>query len=381
MQGRLTAMSTHNVLFLTESLNIGGSEVFLEKLLLHIDTRTFRPIVCCLVEKGRLAAAVEARGIRVVELGWNLNSKMSTLLVAVRLASLLRRERIDLVQTFFYRPEILAALAGVLARTPVIVATQYDMLGPEGKLATLLLRRSSSIVTHVIANCEACKTHRWKLTGRRPDSISVIYIGLTQEELRLGVFPEQTCIAQGYFEKGPVVTYAGRLYHLKGPDIFLRAAASLSRRNPHVRFLLLGDGPMRPELSSLSKELGIVDLVSMPGEIRPLGYIFSKSSAFVCSSRSEGLPSVVLEAMASGVPVVASRVGGVEELIQHGVDGFLFESEDWERLALLVETVLSNRELGSEMGRRAREKACRQFRFEQTVSNIEDVYRRLLASK
>jgi len=370
-------MGRTNLLFLIESLNLGGSEVFLSNLLVRLNRSKFRPIVCCLVEKGRLAGPLEAQGFQVVALGWRLGSLTSTARVVVSLVKLLKKERVELVQTFFHRPEILGALAGLFVRKPSIVGSQYDVIVPKGNLSRLLLRMSRLRVKHVVANCRACKSHRERLTGHGSENISVIYIGFPEEEDYRRV-QSGPVLPHDFFEKGPVVTFAGRFYHLKGPDVYLRAAASVYRQNPCVRFLLIGDGPMRGELFSLAHELGLSRAVHFVTEVPSVRDIFSKSAIVVSSSRSEGLPTAVLEAMAAGVPVVASRVGGVEEIINDRVDGFLFGSEDSEGLASAITMLLLNREVAAAVGAKAREKVTKLFRFEDTVARIESLYTRLL---
>lgn len=367
-----------SLLFLIESLNLGGSEIFLSNLLARLDQSKFRPIVCCLMEKGKLASRIESQGIRVVTLDWRLGSWTSTIRVVAGLVNLLREERIDLVQTFFHRPEILGALAGLFVRKPIIVGSQYDVIVPKGSLSRFLLRMSRLRVRHVVANCQACKVHRERLTGHGREDISVIYIGLTEKEYVQNTQSEPA-LPDDFFKKGAVVTFAGRLYHLKGPDVYLKAAASVVLKNPETGFLLIGDGPLRDELVSLAENLGLSGVVNFVKEVPSIREIFSKSSVAVSSSRSEGFPIAVLEAMAAGVAVVASRVGGVEELVNDQVDGFLFESEDSDMLASLVAMLLSSRERAIDVGARAREKVTRLFRFEDTVAQMESLYARLLS--
>jgi len=368
----------HNLLFVIESLNVGGSENFLKNLALGLDRTKFNVLVCCLAEKGRLAEPLETAGVRVVTLEWRLGSFFSTVSTVLKLARLMSKERIDLVQTLFYRPEILAALASFLVLRPVLVASQHDVIVPEGRASTTLLRLSRLRVRHVIANCETCARHRQSLTSHRPDQISTIYIGLKQADAPPSRGQGKQGAIDDLFGAEPVVTYAGRLHYIKGPDVFFGAAADLAMRCPSTTFLLIGEGPMRAELAERAAELGLALSIRLPGHVPSLFEVLRKSAVFVCSSRTEGFPTVVLEAMAAGVPVVASNVGGVPELIKDRVNGFLFESENQEQLATLMEGLLLDKGTARAVAARARERVRREFRFEDTVERIERLYLRLL---
>ncbi|MFH0778729.1 MAG: glycosyltransferase, partial [Candidatus Eisenbacteria bacterium] len=183
-----------------------------------------------------------------------------------------------------------------------------------------------------------------------------------------------------FLEGGPVVTFVGRLRRAKGPDVFLKAASIVLRARPDARFLVVGEGPMRAELLLLSHELGLERSLQIPGNVRCLKEVLERTTVFVCSSRTEGFPTVLMEAMGAGVPVVAARVGGVVELVEEGVDGFLFESEDSGALASIVVRLLSDGETASRAALKGREKVLSRFRFEDTVSRMEALYERLLTS-
>ena len=383
----------HNILFVVESLNVGGSEKFLKDLVLGLDRTKFSPTVCCLAGKGRLAEPLEKAGVRVVSLNWRLGSFASTVSAVFGLARLMHGEKADLVQTIYYRPEILAALASCLVWRPVLVASQHDVIVPEGRVSGALLRLSRLRVRHVIANCEACGRHRQSLTSHRPEQVSVIHIGLKPEEGPRPVAASASGSADRQaatggsaaidelFGSGPVVTYAGRLHPIKGPDVFLEAAAGLANRRPSVTFLLVGEGPMRAELAEQAARLGLAQRIKFTGHVPSLMGVLRRSAVFVCSSRSEGFPSVVLEAMQAGVPVVASNVGGVPELVTDRVNGLLFESENHEQLATLVEGLLLDEGAARTFAAKAREKVQREFRFEDTLAETRRLYLRLLGEE
>ena len=377
----------HKILFVIESLNVGGSESFLRDLALSLDRARLDPVVCCLAGKGRLAEPLEAAGVRVVTLGWRLGSFPSTVLTVLRLARLMRRERVDLVQSIYYRPEVIAAAASFLVRKPVLVGSQHDVIAPEGRASRALLRLSRLRVRHVIANCETCNRHRRALTSHRPDQVSTIYIGLKKEEgPRPGSAPgsrsaREPAHADELPASGLVVTFAGRLHAIKGPDVFFEAATCLAKRRPFTSFVMIGDGPMRSELEERAAREGLSERIKFPGHVPSMAEALRRSTVFVCSSRSEGFPTVVLEAMAEGIPVVASNVGGVPELITDGVNGFLFESGNHEQLATLVEGLVLDRDTARTVAARARETVLKEFRFEDTTEKTQRLYLRLLGEE
>jgi len=379
-------MQAFNVLYLIESLEVGGSEVFVERLVSRLDRSMFVPMVCCLARKGTLASRVENGGTRVMSLDWRLGSSRSTMGTVEKLTRLVRNERVDLVHSFFYRPEILGVFSARLAGAPVFLASQRDLLAPEGRIVRVFWRLADRLVTHVVANSEEGRRYRERAVGRPCSKTSVIYNGVPAEELGAGGAEAHPWQPDGRVNgeaagPNPVITFVGRLHPVKGPDVFVRAAELVSRVVPDARFVMAGDGPARSELRDLIQRLGLDAIVTMPGAVSPPGCILKQSSLVVCPSRTESFPTVILEAMGLGVAVVAAKVGGVCELVEDGVDGFLFESENVTQLAELVVGLLRDRERAVSAGVRARRKVMTRFRFEDTVAQTEALYLRLLEGR
>nr|MBI3613030.1 glycosyltransferase [Nitrospirota bacterium] len=169
----------------------------------------------------------------------------------------------------------------------------------------------------------------------------------------------------------------GRLSVEKGLDYFLRAGARIIARDPSVKLVVVGEGPQQKELKALADALGIAASVIFCGYRRDVERIYPALDMFVLPSLTEGIPMALLEAMAFSRPVIASRVGGVPEIIEDGVTGLLVSPKDLEQLTERMWRLLCSPEAGAEMGRRARK--CVESRFDTRawIKTIEGIYREL----
>jgi glycosyltransferase involved in cell wall biosynthesis len=169
---------------------------------------------------------------------------------------------------------------------------------------------------------------------------------------------------------------AGALYPVKGFSHLLRAIRRVARTRPGVRLEIAGHGPLRERLEREAKELGITDNVRFHGALSPdeLRERYRRALVFVLSSLSEGLGRVIWEAMASSLPVVASNVGGVPDLVEHGRTGFLVEPGDEEAMAERILWLLENPEEASRMGRAGRAEARNWFSTERYVEGYRELF-------
>jgi glycosyltransferase involved in cell wall biosynthesis len=166
---------------------------------------------------------------------------------------------------------------------------------------------------------------------------------------------------------------------MKGIKYFLQAAAGLAKRFPDVRFLIVGDGASRPELEQQARDLRLEGTVLFTGFRVDVPELLQEATVSVLPSLSEGLSNSLLESMASGVPVVATRVGGNPEVIEHGVTGFLVPARDSEALAAAMGRILEDANLAAQFGQAGRQRVARLFSLERSVSETELLYQRLIA--
>jgi glycosyltransferase involved in cell wall biosynthesis len=178
----------------------------------------------------------------------------------------------------------------------------------------------------------------------------------------------------------PLVAVFARLNRLKGLEYFLEAAALLMHRFEEVRFLIVGDSissEYRDELETRARALGLGERIVFAGFRSDIPELLAEVSLSVLPSLAEGLSNVVLEAMAAGVPVVATAVGGTKELIEDGVSGLLTPPRDAAALAHAIGSLLADPERAERIGREGRRQATERFSLQATVEQTERLYERV----
>ncbi len=238
--------------------------------------------------------------------------------------------------------------------------------GYEATFGRLIIRRSA----HIMAVSEAVAAHARRAGGGRVP-VTTVPNGVDLGRFRPGPF--------GRPSSSQTVLFVGRLVQNKGPDVLLRSAPRVLSRHPRARFDLVGEGPMRPRLEGLAETLGIADSVRFLGLRDDVDERMRRASVFVRPSHVEGMPLTVLEAMACGLPVVATPVGGTPELIRDGENGHLVPVDDTDALAESVMSVLDSPQRARELGRRARATVEEGHGWDGVVERTEAVYEQVLA--
>lgn len=294
------------------------------------------------------------------------------------LLSLLRRERIDILHGHKFGSNVWAAILGTVARTPVIVAHEQTW-SFEGKPLRRFLDR------HLIARRAAAFISVSREDRRR--MIELEKIPAERVVLVPNAIPaparasgrdvrEELGIAPG----DPVVGTVCVLRPQKALDVLVRAVADLKLRHPHLKAVIAGDGPERAKLERLVAELGLESTVLMLGRRTDVPDVIRAFDVAVLSSDFEGTPLAVMEFMEAGKPIVATRVGGVPDLIDDGVHGRLVERQDPGKLAGAIEELLADDAAAAEMGWQARERRQREFDIDVVAARIGDLYASLYAA-
>lgn len=184
--------------------------------------------------------------------------------------------------------------------------------------------------------------------------------------------------ALGIDPDAAVVATVGRLTAIKRPHLFLETIADLAARHPRVLGIVAGDGELRDDLQARARTLGVAERVRWLGWRRDLATVYGASDVFLLTSRNEGTPVALIEAMASAVPGVSTDVGGVKDVIDAADVGVVVPSSDAPALAAAVERLLTDRALARRIGERARPRVLAKYGIDRLVSDVDRLYRELL---
>jgi glycosyltransferase involved in cell wall biosynthesis len=298
------------------------------------------------------------------------------------LVSLLRDRRFDVVHLSAAKAALYGRLAARAAGVPIVIFNAHgfpfhDFLNPVARISlTTIEKLLSRYCTDKVVCCgEAVRAYA-RSHNIVPDSrLVTIENGVEiPEEL-----PERNAARRtlSLAPDTPVVVTVGRLARQKAPENFLQAAASVIREVPRVRFLVVGDGPLRSYLQALVERLGITHSVQFLGFRDDVPLILRAADIFALFSRWEGLPLTILEAMAAERPVVATAVDGNVEAVQHGRTGLISPAEDIGQFAINLTTLVRSPDRAREMGTAGRRFVEERFGVERMARQLSDLYQQL----
>jgi glycosyltransferase involved in cell wall biosynthesis len=293
------------------------------------------------------------------------------------------RHDINIIHAHDYKSDLFAfLLKWLLPKRITVVSTAHAwvMVGFKGeiyrRLDLTLMRRFD----HLIAVSHATKDEMVH-AGVPAELISVIHNGIDTHAWApgraLGSLRDELKLDHAF----PVIGYVGRIMPEKDLETWLRAAALVSEKYPQARFILVGegkDGTTLGQLKKLAAELGIADRTYFPGYRSDLLAVYASFDLFFLSSRREGLPNSILEAMAMGLSVVTTDVAGAKELVVNGNTGFVVPQQDVDGLARAILTLLCDQQLRSVMGDAGRRRVELEFSFSRRMQRIEDLYGQIL---
>lgn len=204
--------------------------------------------------------------------------------------------------------------------------------------------------------------------------------GVDAEVFRPDVVPARpTLRAQlGLAQDVPLMGFVGRLSPEKGPELFVQAAQLLQRRCPQMHAVLVGEGPLHSALAQQIEDAGLAARVHLAGGCEDMSGLYPQLQLLVCSSHSEAMPLAVMQAMAAGLPVIATRVGGVPDLVVHGETGWLVPPRDAQALATQAAALLDRPARAQAMGAAARQRAQQQFALGHSAAAMQGLYRALV---
>jgi glycosyltransferase involved in cell wall biosynthesis len=385
------------ILFLETGTQDGGSFVVLMTLVRQMDRRLFRPVIVCF-NRPRCMAEFEALGVPVTVLSdplfscrpaWLyllmrvLQRAVTQFVPAVRfwyeplihlraarsIQKIIREEAVDLlVLNTQVNRDLFAVFLAEKAGVPVAAHLQ-SCIGRG--LTPALAGRVNRTVRRMIANSEACRTY-WNGLGL--ERIDVLYHAMTTPDAAPADLKDLFGVPPG----APVVCCVGRLIHIKGQDVLLRAFARLDAQYANAVLLLVGDGKRRQALEKLAARLGLGGRVVFTGWRSDACSLIAAADVLVLPSREEPLGLTLLEGMAVGTPVIGCRTGGMPEIVDPEVNGLLVDSGDPDGLAAAIGRLLSDAQLRARLIPAGRKTVAEKFSPASFVRDVEAVYRAVL---
>jgi len=362
------------ILLMSYDLRIGGTERQLAETALHLDRSLFSPHVACIRLQGRRRAEVERAGVPLVEFSFPSFASWRVLAAARRMAVYLKRHEIQLVHSFDVPANLFGVPVARASRVPVVLSSQraYRELTPG--VYHRLLRFTDKLVDGTVVNSAALRQHLQESDGIRDERLALVYNSLDPQLFSMDV------------ERSPVLPHCDHIIGStavlrpeKGVATLVEAFVRLAPRFPSAGLLLVGGGPLSRDLEARIQGLGLRERVHFAGPVTNVGPWLRRMDVFVLPSLSEALSNSLLEAMAVGSAVVASRVGGNLELIQDPER--LFRPGDAADLADKLAPLLADptrRERASEADRAF---VLKEFSRENAMRLLTDLYAKHLRRK
>lgn len=367
------------VTFVVPLMQAGGSERHLTTLLPRLDPARLRPSVVCLGGEGNMFADLEAAGIPATA----LNLRKWQVVRAVReLVATFRRNRADVVVMTGYNAETLGRIAARIAGVghTILWVHNASEITPRSVVHRFIdraLSRWTSAYFGVAAVQRHFLVHE---RGYAADRVRIIRNGV-DPALFDGATDRRVLAELGVTAGVPVVGILGSLRPEKDHATFLRAARLVVDHVPDAQFLVVGDGQCRAALESLRGTLGLAEQVHFVGARSDISRILCAIDVFALTSTTECLPMALLEAMACARPAVCTAVGGVVEVLDDGVTGYLVPSKDPERLAQRLIELLGNPLTARRMGRAGRRRVESDFSLDRSVEAAQNAIEDLVAAQ
>ena len=382
------------VLRIISRMNIGGPAIHVTNLNSGLDPDRYISLLVSGTEnpgEGSLRDLAESAGVEMTVIP-QIRSAASLgprdVLALFKLYRLMRRERPQIVHTHESKAGFLGRLAARIAGVPIVLHTYHGhvLRGYYGPLKSWALRCMEQLLAlltdRLIAVSEQVKCDLVQYRVACSEKISVVPLGFDLEpflssEAHRGSFRREMNLNGST----RLVGIVGRLFPIKNHRLFLDAAALVTVEEPASRFVVVGDGVLRQELDQYARDLSIRDMVIFTGWRRDLPRIYADLDVLVVSSDNEGTPVSVIESMASGCPVVATRVGGIPDVISDGDTGYLVPAGDADALASRILSLLRDDQEVSRLRASARAYARDRYNLRRLISDIQAIYENLISKK
>lgn len=375
----------HNILYIIDNLEFGGGEMVFSQLINRLCRDKYKVTVACL-PTGIFMERIKGSGasIKPVDMSNKFNFK-----VILQMVNLMKEQNIDIVHSQGARAEFFSRLAAKLAGVHIIVSTVampvegFDVNPIKKFIYTVLNRFTECFVDRFIVVSEALDKVMRERHRIEPQKLVTIFNGIETDEYSI---PDEEVMCGksrlreelGLENNVPVIGAIGRLVWQKGFEYFIDVIPEVLKEFKEARFLIVGEGPLENKLKVKSKKLKVDDKVIFTGFRNDIKEILASIDIFVMPSLLEGLPMILLEAMAMGKPIIATDIEGIKEILENGRTGLLVPPRDPQALSEAIGDLLIHKDKARQIGLAARKAVEERFGVDIMVQKVEGAYEELL---
>ena len=355
---------------------VGGAEEMVLNLVRHLPSR-FEPVVCCINQTGPIGEEIRRTGTPVAVLGLTPGLRHPFHVAGIR--HYLRETKPDIVHTFLLTASLYGRLAAMLEHVPIVIGTEvniYERKRPHHVLAERMLMSGTD---RVIVSANSVRDFYVDQIHADPRKIDVVYNAVDWKSIQPSRSRDQMRASIGLDRDAKVAGMIARLTEQKGHRYLLQAMATPALAE--LRAIVVGDGDLRTPLEAEAQSLGIAPRVHFLGARRDLGDLLAAMDVFVMPSLWEGLPLSMILAMGAALPVVATAVAGIPEIVEDGVTGWLVPAGNSLALATAIAGVFANRAHAAAVGDAARASVLPRFGVDGYINAIVGLYDRLLGER
>jgi len=352
------------IVFFLSSFHSGGTEHQMVQLIRRLDRRLFRVHIACVHQRGSLLARAVERVDSIAAFPLSGFGRVSAVQQLIAFGRWCRRVEARIVHTCELYANIFGLPGAAAAGVPVRIANRRGQLAADTRGALLACQRMAYRAAHVIVANSDAASRQLQREGVRAGKIAVISNGLDMS--LFAPAPNRHQIRR--------IVMVANLRVGKGHDVLIDAAVQVANRHPDVEFHLAGDGPLRDALMARAGARAVQDRFHFKGYCDDVPTLLAASDLLVLPSRSEASPNALIEAMAAGLPVVATPVGGIPELITPHVNGELVPPDDPHALADCLLDLMERPVYARALGAAARAHVEQRYSFDRMVSSFETLY-------
>jgi len=361
-----------SIMYVVPTLGLGGTERQLVNIIKGLYGKSEYYIeVSVLYKSGPIAKDLNTLGIKINYI--NMKS-IYDLFGISRLSRIMKNNNFDIVHTFLFDANFIGAISAKLAGVHNIISSRRDTDVWKTKRHILAERLGAKLSRHIIANSNACREFVIKQEKIDLSKVQVINNGIDLDIFSRKENNENLKQELGIHEDYCVITAVGTLSDKKGQKYFLKAAHKISDDFNKTRFILVGNGPIRSELKKLTIELELSKKIIFTGFRNDIPEILSITDIFCLSSTYESSPNAILEAMAFELPVVATSVGGIPEIVIDQKTGILVPPENHVILADALIKLIKDKDLGNKMGQEGRRIVEKKFNINRMINDYDNLY-------